>query len=118
MSAMQSHEEWTAERQARAYELAVRDAYRMLGEHGVWTMQLTRSIKGDAVKQCFASMNAVQKDTAKQVCLHWIRTKYGACDVEFKQTKGELRISAEDRQYFHAIITNIRGFDVVQEDEQ
>lgn len=117
MANFPTYKQFRDEQERQNHELAVRDAYRLLGEHGVWTMALSKSRNSDAIRQQFASMNAVESATAKHVALNWIRAKYGDCDVEFRQTKDERTVSQEDRVYFHAIITNVRGF-LVESDEQ
>jgi hypothetical protein len=117
MANFPTYRQFRDEQEKEMHELAMRDAYRVLGEHGVFTLQLSVSRNSEARRQCFATMNAVGHDVAKAAASNWLRCKYGDCDIEFRQNKDEQKITTEDRCYFHAIITNIKGFPV-ESDEQ
>lgn len=117
MSDISRYDEYRAAQRREMHKMALADAQRVMGEHGVWTMQLSVAQSGNR-RQCFATMNAVTNETAKFVAEAWLRIRYGVCDIEFRQNKSEREISTTERCYFHAIISNIRGHeDEVQIDD-
>lgn len=108
MNDLSNFDQYRLEQRQVMQKMAEADARRVMGEHGVWAMQLSIAKSGDR-RQRFASMNAVTHETAKFVAEAWLRVKYGICDVEFKQTIVEREISTSERVYFYALVTNIQG---------
>lgn len=110
MSDYTSIDQYRAQQRNEMRKASLQEAQRIMGEHGVFTLSLAVDDKRQLRRQCFASMNAVDTNTAKWVAGIWLRAKYGVCTIEFRQTKSERIISTEDRVYFHAVITEIKGF--------